>query len=135
MKRFGKREKGFTLIELMIAVIIIGVLAALAIPKYMRATNRAKQSEAQKILKQIYTMQRAYKQEFDTYCCDGSSASAGGSFATLGVVIMANARYTYAITSNATSFTATATTNLDDDPVIDTWTINEMGDIIHVLYD
>ena len=59
--RFHNR-KGFTLIELMIVVVIIGILAALAIPRFMKATAKSKQSEAKQILKQVYTMQRAYRQ-------------------------------------------------------------------------
>jgi prepilin-type N-terminal cleavage/methylation domain-containing protein len=64
-------SKGFTLIELMIVVVIIAILAALAIPRFMKATSKSKQSEAKLILKQIYTMQRAYRQLYDTYACNG----------------------------------------------------------------
>ncbi len=127
LSKFHRSQKGFTLIELMIVVVIIGILAALAIPRFMRATTKSKQSEAKQILKQIYVMQRAYRQEKDTYTADGLSASAGGSFATLGVDIMSTARYSYTITADSTSFTATANANLDDDVAVDTWTINESG--------
>jgi hypothetical protein len=93
----------------------------------MRATTKAKQSEAKTILKQIYTMQHAYRQEYDAYCCNGASAAAGASIAVLGIDIMASARYTYTIVAGATTFTATATGNLDDDATTDQWTINQVG--------
>ena len=128
-----KNQKGFTLVELMIVVVIIGILAALAIPRFMRATTKSKQSEAKQILKQIYTMQHSYRQEKDIYWITGAQASAGApaAFASIGVDIGASARYSYIITSTdagATNFLATATSGiLDDDAAVDTWTINELG--------
>jgi len=73
LSTFHRDSKGFTLIELMIVVVIIGILAAMAIPRFMRTTTKAKQSEAKQILKQIYTMQRAYRQQYDTYACNGKT--------------------------------------------------------------
>jgi prepilin-type N-terminal cleavage/methylation domain-containing protein len=55
-----RNRKGFTLIELMIVVVIIGILAAIAIPKFNQASARAKEKEADGILKQIYTLQNTY---------------------------------------------------------------------------
>jgi prepilin-type N-terminal cleavage/methylation domain-containing protein len=135
LSKMKKGQKGFTLIELMIVVVIIGILAALAIPRFMRATTKSKQSEAKMILKQIYTMQHAYRQEYDSYCMNGASATAGGAFATLGVDIMAGARYTYAIVAAANTFTGTATGDLDDDATIDTWTIIETGTLTNTIND
>lgn len=130
LSKFHRSQKGFTLIELMIVVVIIGILAALAIPRFMRATTKSKQSEAKAILKQIYVMEHAYRQEKDTYWGNGISASATNpnNFATLGVEIQASARYTYSIVSTANTFTCTATSGiLDDDATVDTWTITDAG--------
>ena len=62
-----KLQKGFTLIELMIVVAIIGLLAALAIPNFIRFQARSKQSEVKANLKGLFTAEKSYYQEKDTY--------------------------------------------------------------------
>jgi prepilin-type N-terminal cleavage/methylation domain-containing protein len=130
LSKFHKTQKGFTLIELMIVVVIIGILAALAIPRFMRATTKAKQSEAKTLLKQIYTMQQTYKQANDTYWINAvASALAPTAFAPIGIEVGPTARYAYALVGDATTFTCTATSvaDLDDDGIMDSWTINQDG--------
>ncbi|MBD3216781.1 MAG: prepilin-type N-terminal cleavage/methylation domain-containing protein [candidate division Zixibacteria bacterium] len=136
-KQSRVNSKGFTLIELMIVVVIIGILAAMAIPRWWKASERTKQSEAKLILKQIFTNQETYFQANTTYFITGSTASAGNpdAFAPIWVEILAGALYEYNIAGDATSFTATATANLDADGTIDTWTINQDGVLTRVTDD
>lgn len=58
------KSKGFTLIEIMIVVAIIGILAAVAIPLYNGYTNRAKKVEASE---QLMTLAAAEEDFFNTY--------------------------------------------------------------------
>jgi prepilin-type N-terminal cleavage/methylation domain-containing protein len=59
MNRY-RNPHGFTLIELMVVVVIIGILTALAIPRFNMASHKSKEKEADVMLKQIYTLQTAY---------------------------------------------------------------------------
>ena len=58
-----KGQKGFTLIELMIVVAIIGILAAIAIPNFVAYQAKSKQSEAKVSLGAIFTSAVAYQAE------------------------------------------------------------------------
>jgi len=62
-----KGKKGFTLIELMIVVAIIGILAAIAIPNFLKFQAKSKQSEAKSQLGAIFTGELAYFGEQNMY--------------------------------------------------------------------
>ena len=63
----NKSKKGFTLIELMIVVAIIGILAAIAIPNFLRFQLKSKTSEAKVNLAAIRTAEESYLAEFGNY--------------------------------------------------------------------
>ena len=113
--KLQRNQKGFTLIELMIVVVIIGILAALAIPRFMEATGKAKKSEAKSVLKQIYVLERAYYQENDVYI----AFALGVACPAIGFELPSGTpRYQYMCVVTAppgATFTATATEIADAD--------------------
>jgi type IV pilus assembly protein PilA len=70
MRNLSKDSQGFTLVELMIVVAIIGILAAVAIPQYQNFTKKSKSSEAKVMLDSIITAQAAFFAEQDAVTTD-----------------------------------------------------------------
>jgi type IV pilus assembly protein PilA len=67
MEKNATRQAGFTLVELMIVIAIIGILAAVAIVGYRRYTVRAHNTEATSVLADIRLKQEAYRATFHRY--------------------------------------------------------------------
>jgi type IV pilus assembly protein PilE len=104
-------QKGFTMIELMVVVVIVGILAAIAIPLYGKYIKNARISEASGRVGEIVTSAKAWAQENQ----DASGNPIWPSGAT-GIVDLADTEhFTYAITAggganaNTNAFTITAT--------------------------
>lgn len=60
-------ENGFSLTELMVVLVIVGVLVLLALPRLLPVVTKAKNTEAKLMLKQIHTLQQTFKFEYDRY--------------------------------------------------------------------
>jgi len=143
MLRGKKGKKGFTLIELMIVVAIIGILAAIAIPNFLRFQAKSKQSEAKGNLSGIFTGETSFQAEnsrfgslseiawspigaqirYQYFSGTDSAGFNGGYTAPAGV------GHTDTTTANPQAFTAGAVGNIDTDSFLDQWTIDDVKNL------
>ena len=79
-------RKGFTLIELLIVVVIIGILAAIAIPKFANTKEKAYLASMKSDLRNMATTQEAYFADYQVYVSGTASNTTGGTAAVNGFV-------------------------------------------------
>ena len=70
-------NEGFTLVELLVVVVIIGILAAIALPSFLAQTAKAKQSEARSTLGSWAKAQKAFRTDHNAFSTDWASLSLG----------------------------------------------------------
>ena len=99
-----KSRRGFTLIELLVVIVIIGILAAIAIPMYTNSMQRARRADAKTALEQLRAAQEMRRAEQGGYSTDLTELRT-----TWGVQANPVGDYNLGwVTSNANSFTAQA---------------------------
>lgn len=83
-----KNQEGFTLVELMVVVAIIGILSAVAIPNFKQYQSKTKTSEAKLQLASIYSAETALQSDFDAFatCLEfaGYTSPAAGNYYAIG---------------------------------------------------
>ena len=164
MIKWIHKKKGFTLIELMIVVAIIGILAAIAIPNFLKYQAKSKQSEAKTNLKGIFTSETAYFSEHNFFSgkfLDMNYGLAGGGNSKYYTFSIGNVGgstidqlvpptgtidatgavtgYSPAVSDPAVigtqDFTATALGNVDSDAQLDEWAVTSTTALTNVVDD
>lgn len=143
MKRSMKKVlAGFTLVELMIVVVILGILAAVAIPAFTRYVKRSKTSEATGNISKIYQGEVSYYNQSSEqsiasfasapatpalapgaskYTAQPTAFTANSGWSAIGFSVDSPLYYQYQATASTTSFNAIATGDIDGDDVNSTF--------------
>ena len=117
--------RGITLIELLIVIVIVGVLAAIAVPMYTGHMIRARRADEKTALEQLRAAEEMRRAEYGSYSTDLAAlqTSWGGPAGTVG-------DYDITLAGTATTFTGTATPNTtrqQRDPAPNALTIDQNG--------
>lgn len=131
----NNKLKAFTLNELLVVLIIIGVLVLLALPNLLPLITKAKSTEAKLQLEHLHMMQETYFYEYSKYTSDLSALDFEQNILTSNG---GDANYMIEIVSaNEVQFLAraTAVVDFDKDGVFNVWEINQAKQLVEVIKD
>ncbi len=100
-------EKGFTLVELLVVIIIIGILAAIALPNFLNQGAKAKQTEARQNIGMTNRVQTVYRSENANFASSFDQLAMGTLSSTTGTASTTN--YSYSLTGTTDNSTLVAT--------------------------
>ena len=103
----SKNRKGFTLIELLIVVVIIGILAAIAIPKFANTKEKAYLASMKSDLRNMATVEEGYFSDFQVYT-SGTGTNQGGSTTSLSGFVPSAGVQVVAAATGGSGWSATA---------------------------
>ena len=133
--KFTKKLKAFTLNELLVVLIIIGVLVLLALPSLLPLITKAKTTEAKLQLNHVQTLEESYFYEYSKY---SDNLELIGFEQQKLVSENGNANYLIEIVeASESSFTARATSQVDfdKDGIFNVWEINQDKELKEVVKD
>jgi len=131
----NKKIKAFTLAELMIVLVIIGILVLLALPNLMPLISKAKSTEAKIHLEHIFNLEKSYFYLYSSYSED---LDAIGYQSEVSVLEGGNANYSLEIleaTANAFTAQAVSLVDFDKDGKFNTWSINQDNQLVELIPD
>ncbi len=135
IKKLIRNTEGFTLTELLVVIVIIGILVGLTVPRYLNTTTRAKATEAKLMLREVYNLEKAYYLENDVYA---NTLEAIGFEQEQLKTEGGNARYKIEISAvSDTGFVITATSviDFDKDGTFNVWSIDQRNNLKQVVAD
>lgn len=135
IKKYNKKVKGLTLMEVLIVLVILGIIAMIALPNYSGNVSKAKATEAKLQLGHVHTLQKEYFYQYSKYSPDAGElgyeqeklSSEGGT-----------ANYRIEIVDaggNSFKARATAVVDFDQDGQINVWEIDQDKKLTEVTKD